>query len=1045
MDFKLLGSLEVVADGGTLEFGSARQSIVLSMLLLQANRVVPLSRLVDAVWDDDPPVTAKSQVQTCISALRRQLASVGSGRVIVTHSVGYAIRVPDDALDVAKFEHLTSRGRAASADDRAEEAVLDLRTALALWRGPAASGVESRLVHAAAQRLNESRLCVLEECIELELGLGRHHDLTGELSELIAQYPLRERLRAQYMLALYRSARQAEALESFRQIRQILVAELGLDPGEELCELERAILANDRALDLGPEARRRPAWAKNDAEVPRQLPAAIADFTGRGDVLRSLSALLSAADGGQGGGRYVPVVTLTGKGGVGKTAIALHAAHALRRDYPDGQLFAQLQEADSQPISPLELLARFLRALGMAATALPSALAERTAIYRSSLGERRVLIVLDDADSVSQVLPLIPGSPNCAVIITCRNRLSGLDGAHELEVGDFDERTGVELLARVIGADRVQAEESSALALVRLCGCLPLALRIVAAKLATRTHWRIDQMVRRMTDEGKRLDELVLSGVGIRATLSLSYDSLGEHARRLFLLLGLLGTPDFASWVSAPLLDVDAETAGDLLDKLVEARLVEVRVREDGSARFHLHDLIRIYALELLAIKETTAARASALRRILGCWLSLATEAHRRRYGGDFAGLHGSAAHWTLPRDVVDELLGKPMSWFRAEHVALVSAVLQAGQAGLDELCWDLAMTSVTLFESEYHVDDWRKTHEVALEVTRRAGNLRGQAAILYSLGNLAVGERLGDATRYLDPALRIFGKLGDTHGRSLTLGILAFVDRLGGHYEQALARYQEALTGFRQVGDRVGEADALTNMAQIQIDREHFEEVEQLLEQALVICRSLNAPRITAQTEHRMGEFFLRTGDLYRAERSFRFVLQLVRDNSDVVGEAYALQGLGIVRTRQEQYALAETDLRAALSLSRQVGDHLVHGRALLACAEFYLAKEEPGSATSMIDEALVVFSELGPAAVWRARFLELKARLDEKADRTAAATAARQIALDLVRDLDLALARTLAAALRTTLPYTPDAARPRTGEARMEDGIRLTRQHPL
>jgi DNA-binding SARP family transcriptional activator len=997
----LLGPLEVAANGEIVEIGSARQRIVLSMLLLHANQVVPLERLVDAVWADAPPPTAKSQVQTCISALRRQLAGAGSSCSIVTRTVGYLILVPDEAVDVGKFECLAARGRAAAGEQRAAVAAADLRAALALWRGPAAGGVESALVQDAATWLNEKRVSMLEECLELELALGLHHDLAGELSELVRQYPLRERLRAQHMLALYRSGRQAEALESFREARQLFLDELGLDPGEELRALERAMLASDPALELDPQARRGRDWTQADAQViPRQLTAAIADFTGRADLAESVTSLLSFGEPDD--SRYLPIVVFTGKAGVGKSALALHIAHGVRGDYPDGQLFAQLKEADGRPISPLEVQAHFLTALGLAPSTLPIGLAERTAVYRSALGERRILIVLDDADSVNQVLPLIPGCPNCAVVVTSRYPLSGLHGAQHMEIGDLDEQTSVELLARVIGEERVAAEASAALTLVRLCGCLPLALRIVAAKLATRTHWSIDKMVRRMTDEGRRLDELVLSGVGIRATLSLSYDSLSSDARRLFLRLGLLGAADFASWVSAPLLDMDAEAAGDVLDTLVEARLVEVRLYEDGSPRFRLHDLVRIYALERLAAEEPIAERALALQRLLGCWLSLATEAHRRCYGGDFAVLHGSAAHWTLPGDVIDQLLVKPLSWLQSEHAGLVSAVLQSAQVGFDELCWDLAVTLVTLFESEHQADDWRKTHEVALEVTRRAGNLRGEAAILCSLGNLAVAERAGDAARYLDPALRIFEKIAYPHGRALTLANLAFADRLAGRYQQALTRYLAALADFRSAGDRVSEIDALTSIALIQLDLGRADVVEEYLDEALASCRSLRAPRIVAQTEHRLGEFFLTQGDLDRAERTFTFVLQLVRNERDRVGEAYALQSLGAVHTRQRRFAQAEDDLRAAVSLSRRLGDNLVHGRVLLAYAEFFLARDEPESATSLIDEASVVFGEFGTAAAWRPRLLELKAQRDNHVGRTSAAAATRHASFDFAVELN-------------------------------------------
>ena len=676
-------------------------------------------------------------------------------------------------------------------------------------------------------------------------------------------------------------------------------------------------------------------------------------------------------------------MVLTGKGGVGKTAIALHAAHASRPHYPDGQIFVQLQEADGSLIGPLEVLTRLLRALGIVPAALPEGIAERTAVYRTALGDRRALIVLDDVVDTGQVLPLIPGSPNCAVIITSRNRLPGLPGARHFEIGDLDEQTSIDLLARIIGPDRVQAEAASALALTRLCGCLPLALRIAGAKVAARPHWRIDQMVRRLTDEGRRLDELALSGIAIRTTLSLSYNSLSGDAQRLFTRLGLLGTADFGSWVAAPLLDADAETATELLETLADARLLEVRVREDGSARFRLHDLIRIYALERLA-EEPIAERSTALERILGCWLSLAGEAHRRRYGGDYVVLHGAAARWTLPPEVIEELLSDPLGWLRAEHAGLVSAIMQETRAGLDELCWDLAMTSVTLFEADYQVNDWRKTHQAALEVTRRAGNLRrgGRDPLLT---RQSYGRGAGGLRRALPGpgASSSSTSLGDTHGRALTLGLLAFVDRLGGHYEEALARYEQALAGFREVGDLVGEVDMLASMAQVEMAREQFDVVEELLDRALAICQSTRAPRITAQTEYRLGEFYLHTGDLERAERSFTSVLQAVSDD-DLVGAAYALQGTGIVRTRRGQYALAEADLRAALRAARRVADNLVLGRVLLAYTELYLAMDRPDSARSMIDEGLAVFVEIGPAAVWRARFLELRARLAEPASRS-------------------------------------------------------------
>lgn len=977
-EFRLLGPLEVVSDGRLVEIGSARQRIVLSMLLLQANRVVPLGRLVDAVWADAPPITSKSQIQACVSALRRQLGAA-PGCEIATRSVGYAILLPDQGLDVGRFQELAGRGRAAAGQQHLEEAVGDLRAALALWRGPAAAGVESKLVQSVATRLNENRISVREECIELELALGRHHDLIGDLSELVREYPLRERLRAQHMLALYRSGRQAEALESFRSARQLFMEELGLDPGGDLRALEQAVLASDPALELGakPPPRLEVARlhaARPEPVVPRQLPAAIPDFTGRADLQRSVTSFLSAGE--EGSRQYLPVVVFTGKAGVGKSALALQIANAVRADYPDGQLLAQPREMDGKPMGPQELQAQFLASLGVEPATLPVRAAERTAVYRSVLGDRRVLIVLDDVDSVNQVLPLIPGSANCAVIITSRHALAGLHGARYVEVDDLDEQASVELLARVIGEDRVVAEEASALTLVRQCGCLPLALRIVAAKLATRKYWRIDKMVRRMTDESRRLDELVLGGVGIRAALALSYEGLSPDARRLFLRLSLLSVADFAAWVSAPLLDLDAEPAADVLDTLVETRLVEVRVDEEGQPRFLLHELVRIYALERLATDEAVAERARALRRLLGCWLSLAAEAHRRSCGGDFAVLHSMTEGWKLPAETLDLLLVKPASWLRAERAGLVSAVIQAAKAGFDELCWDLAVTSVTLFESEYQVADWRKTHEVALEVVQRVGNRRGEAAVLWSLGSLALRERLSDAAQYLERALVIFGQIEDEHGRALALATLGFVHRLRGHYDEATAHFEEALVTFRAMGDRVSEVDALTNIAQIRQDEGRFSQVSDLLDGALAISRSLRAPRLMAQTEYRLGEFLLRQGELDQAERTFRGVLELVQDEHDLLGESYALQSLGAVHIQQGQYALAETRLSAALGLAQQLGDNLALGRVLITYAELYLACSELGLARRQIDKALTVFGNIDSGPAWREHLLELKAK---------------------------------------------------------------------
>ncbi len=1018
-EFRLLGPLGVRIDGRVVDIGAARTQVVLAMLLLETNRIVPVGRLIEALWDEAPPLTAKAQIQTCVSVLRRRLADRTGSSVIETHPAGYLIRVPDESVDVHRFSVLAAGGASAATAGRREEAVRHLRDALALWQGPAAVGVESRVVQMAATRLDEDRLAVLEDCIELELQLGRHHEVVAELRQLVAEHPWRERLRGLLMLALYRSGRQAEALESFRTGREILLDDLGLDPGEPLRALEQAILINDPALD--PPASLTGAAGPGglaNIVIPRQLPAAIPDFAGRREILDlALAGVLSPASGERGDRQHMPVLAFTGKGGVGKTVLAVRVAHLIREEYPDGQLFAQLHAGNGQPKTTADQLALFLQAVGVSSDAMPSGLEDRTALFRSLLAERRMLIVLDDAANLRQVQPLLPGDPGCAVIITSRQWLSGLPGTR-LEIPPLDETSGLDLLSSVIGAQRVRAEPASARELVRLCDSLPLALRIAAAKLAARPHWPVRQMVDRLGDEKRRLDELDLEGVSIEATISFAHESLDPDAKRLFRRISLLATNDFASWVCAPLLAADPDHAGDVLDRLVEARLVEVQVREGRPVRFQLHNLVRIYALERLANDEPATERAAALSRLIGCLLSLAAEAHRREYGGDFSLLHGATPLWHLPTETVEFLLVHPIGWLRSEHQGLVAGVLQAGRAGLDELCWDLAVTSVTLFESGSFVEDWRTTHESALEAVRRAGNRRGEAALLYSLGTLALTERLDNATAYLHRALDLFAELGDAHGVALTHGGLAFLDRLTGDYGSALDRYWQALTRFRQVGDGAGEAGMLKDIAQILSDQQQYGVAEQLFSEALACCRRLGARRLTAQTEYLLAELYVRTGHLDRAERTFDSARLTAASGDDVIGEGYALLGLATVRAGRGDYEAARADLQAGLTSAVRTRNLLLHGRVLLALAELDCRMDRAGSATALLDEALGVLNDFGPAAVWRARVLELRGMLDDQAGRGHAAVLAWRAAMQLAADADTALTNRLINALADRSP---------------------------
>ena len=972
---------------------------MLALLLIEANHVVSVGRIIDALWGDSPPKTARSQVQITVSALRQLLGE----DAIVTRSPGYMMRANEECLDLERFRQLVESVTTPVVQSRIPETISTLRSALALWRGHALEGVESEVLSAAATRLNEWRISVQQNCIDLELQAGRHAGLIGELSELTAEYPINERFREQLMLAFYRAGRQADALETFRAGREILSDELGLDPGQGLCRLEHAILTRDPELEI--PGRRNVAGIDGEAAsipVPRQMPRTIADFTGRDDVLNEIAGILSGDDSAP-DAPGVSVIVITGRGGSGKTAVAVRAAHLVHATFPDGQLFLKLRADVKQ--STASLLEHLLLSVGSLPDALPGDLEDRAAMYRSWLADRRVLIVIDGAVTLNQVTHFLPGTPGSAAIITSMQRFSSLEGVHQIELGPLDDDSSLRLLAKVVGAERVQAEETAAKDLVRLCEGLPLALRVVAAKLAARRHWRIAHMVRQLVSEGRRLDELDLDGVSVRATLKLSYESLGAEARRLFRLLSLVGTDDFAPWVGAPLLDVEIGAADDLLDKLVQAHLVETRVTEDDSVRFHLHDLVRIFSAERLANEEPAAERTGAMHRLLSCWLFLAAMAHRLIYGGDFCVLHGTAPHWSFPADVVETIVRSPGDWFRQERASLVTAVYRAGQLNLAELCWDLAVTSATLFESGFYSDDWRESHTVALDVVRRAGSKRGEAALLYSLGTLEISVNMVNASMNFDESLRIFEEIGDDQGQALALTGLAFADRLGGDYDGALAIYTKAVAGFRTAGDLAGEAHVLKTMAQIHTDQLRFDVAEELLEQSLAICQQIGTDRLTAQARYVQAELHLRRDRLDRAVEAFESVLYLTHRLGDAIGQAYALTGLGNARRKLGDIPRAESALEAALKLANSTDDRLIRARILIALAELDYARDRHNLSMARIDEATKVLHELGSAGVWHARALELLGRVHEHAGRVGVAEDVWRSAIKLAGDADPAL----------------------------------------
>jgi transcriptional regulator with XRE-family HTH domain len=426
-----------------------------------------------------------------------------------------------------------------------------------------------------------------------------------------------------------------------------------------------------------------------DGAAPSLLPLAVPDFTGREAEVAHVHGLLTA--GGDQGPDAIVISAVAGKPGIGKTTLAVQVAHRLRTagSFPGGQLYVNLQGAQTQPKNPGDVLARFLRALGMDGTSIPDDLEERAEHYRTLLADRQMLVVLDNAANEAQVRPLLPGSPTCGVLVTSRRRLSGLEGARLLDLDVLPTAAAAELLARVAGPDRVAAEPAAAAAIVSSCGRLPLAIRIAGARLAARPGWSLVRLAERLADEHRRLDELAAGDLEVRASIALSYRALPGLERRVFRRLGLLEAPDFTAWVPAALLDLPPAQGEELLDRLADAQLLEIAGEDAaGQLRYRFHDLLRVYARERALADEQPADRTAALARALGGWLALAETIDRRLPSPSFGVAHGATVRWPSPRTKVGAengapLAADPLAWFEAERVALVTAVDQASGHGL--------------------------------------------------------------------------------------------------------------------------------------------------------------------------------------------------------------------------------------------------------------------------------------------------------------------------------------------------------------------------
>lgn len=994
-DYRLLGPVEAWRAGRRLALGGPKPRALLAALLLEPGRVVSVDALIDAIWDGRPPDTARSLIQSYISALRRALPA----DVIETRPPGYLIHADASLVDRVEFERLAVQGRqAAAAGDHATAARL-LGEALALWRGPALGGIGETL-RTMADQLDEARQAALEERISAELAQrGREQELVAELTALVATHPTRERSRGQLMLALYRLGRQADALAVYVEGRDVLAEELGIDPGPELKRMHEAILRADEALlTAAPDAPDPTSRDREAVPVAALLPPTIGDFTGRELQLAGVRDALS------GPRDAMPVVVLSGPGGVGKSTLGVRAAHQVADAYPDGQLYAELRGA-TDPVAPGEVLGRLLYALGADP---PDGDAERRDLFRSLVAGRRVLLLLDDAASESQVRPLLPGSATCGVLITARARLGALPCTHRADLDVLDTEPGAELLGRVAGERRVSDEPDAARRIVELCGGLPLAIRIAGARLATRRHWTARMLADRLADEHHRLDELAVGDLEVRAGLGMSYRALDAPARTALRRLGLLAAPDVAAWVVTALLDVPEAEADRVVEQLIDAQLLHCTgVDRAGQPRYRPHDLVRVYAAERADAEDPPAERAAAVGRALGAWLWLtglaasatpsgAVELHRGLLDSGGSGRSAAADLRRLVRPVGPEAtqraLADPAAWFEAEADAIAAAVERAAALDLHTLSCEAA---AALCSSAYTVGNrfeaWWRTHDAALAAARRAEDRAGEALLLIGLGQLRYEQdRFTESQGYFKQAAGLCAELGDLRGRAAAFAGLGSALREAGRLRAAQEALVRAVDGFRGLGDDPGLGLSCRYAGSVQLELGDFVSARAFLDESLRAYRRLGSRRGESLTLRSLGLVHRALGEYAAAEELSSRAVDLLSTLGDPLMLAYAMQARAKSRIRLGRSHEAAAEIRDVLDVCRGQRDRFGEALGLRTLGECELAAGRLDTAEQHLTTAAALWNDLG-LPLPRARTLRDLAAVREAAGDRAGAGALR------------------------------------------------------
>ncbi|WP_410572267.1 BTAD domain-containing putative transcriptional regulator [Amycolatopsis sp. cmx-4-61] len=943
MRYRLLGPVTILGDRGPVRPGGQKQTSVLAALLLNPNRVVTEDRLIDLTWGENAPPSVRGRLQVHISELRKLL-----GRdVIVRRAPGYLVEVAPGDRDLDVFDEEVAKARATSG----AAAVAHLRAALALWEGTPLGGVSEALAEYEGPALAERRLVALEELYEQELGCGRHGEVVGELRRLVDEHPFRERLRAALMLALHRCGRTREALETYTQARDLLVDELGIEPGQALQDLRLRIL---RGEDEPAPPAAAPATPR-----PAELPLDVRGFAGRAPELAALD---------QPGDVWV----ITGTAGVGKTALAVHWAHTARARYPDGQLYVNLRgfDADDEPLTPAAALAQLLRTLGVDLRDVPPGLDDRSKLYRSLLADRQALVVLDNARDTAQVLPLLPSSGR--VLVTSRHRLDELVarvGARSLGLAQLREEDSRALLTALLG-DRAAAEPEAAAELARLCGHHPLALRIAAANTGVASIGELVDELR-----GDPLAHLGFDGESaVAKAFSVSYQALPPALRQAFRLLALVPGADFTAVDAAALLDVPAGEATRRLRGLTAANLLEAH----APRRFRFHDLARRYAEQCVRADEDEPAREEAWERLFTGYCA-AADAAVALLGARIVALPREDAP-SAPSPVVFADAAAAVAWLDVEVPNLSAALRQAAARGPYPGAWYLADALRRFFHDHGRRAEWLELAPIVLRAAQDHGARPAEALVQLSIGGAYFREGQHEAgIRHSEKAVLASRACGWRQCEATAVENLGAMLEWTGRLSEAVEHSRRAIQLFRELGNRSGEALALNSLSCHYRQLGRLEQAEDCLVEAIALARKEDLAFWEAANLADLGSILLATGRLAESGEVLDQALEVFRELGSSFGEATALNVVSALQIARGDAAAAAT-AEAALACVRRDGDRQVEAAALIALGRAEEARGDLGAAERVLREARSLTAESG-----------LRGQLAE-----AAATLARVLAAD-------------------------------------------------